>query len=181
VLSTAITVLLNAVSALVGAWVGARWALVRVRQERAFDRRLVWYEQFHAVLKRIQTAFGVALVTHSLEGPTPNTREQWRKIGDAIQPLAEAAIDAEFYAPNKTIATVRRVVEDITSFPLRTGQFDQDPKAWFDAARALNDRLREASVVLAQDIREHLGLEPIDISVLRVNASRRLARPEDTA
>jgi len=166
-LAGGLTILLNAVSALAGAWIGARWALVRVRRERAFERRLVWYEQFHAVLKPIQNAFGAALVTHALEGPTPNAREQWRKIGDVIMPIADAATDAEFYAPNKTIATVRRVVEDLRSFPLRAGQFDQDPKAWLDAARAVNDRLREASVLLAQDVREHLGLEPIDMNVLR--------------
>jgi len=47
--------LLPALTALVGAWLGAQMALGRFKRERAFDRRLDWYERMARRLQQLNS------------------------------------------------------------------------------------------------------------------------------
>ena len=161
------TVLLNAISALFGAWVGARFAVARIRKERAFEKRLAWYELFHGELKNVMEALVQVIHTQRREGLTDNTRLLWQQLAQRLPAFGRVATDAEFYAPNKTLATVRKAVEDLASFRLGLPSREEDPQAWLDRAIQVRDLLRAAIILISQDVREHIGLEPMDISLLR--------------
>jgi hypothetical protein len=53
--------LIAAFAALMGSWVGARVTLLRSMEERAFDRKLDWYERMIRVLHHMALRIDVAV------------------------------------------------------------------------------------------------------------------------
>lgn len=56
-----LSILLTTLSALIGAWVGAHIALGRFKKERAFDKRLQWYDDVIQVLYKASNTLSVAV------------------------------------------------------------------------------------------------------------------------
>jgi hypothetical protein len=66
--------LLSATTALLGAWLGADIALSRFKRERAFDRRIDWYERVIRTLNQTtQTLYDVEYA--SSRGALPEAME----------------------------------------------------------------------------------------------------------
>jgi hypothetical protein len=128
--------------------VGAHFAVARIRKERAFEKRLAWYELFHGELKNVMEALVQVIHTQRREGLTDNTRLLWQQLAQRLPAFGRAATDAEFYAPNKTLATVRKAVEDLASFRLGLPSREEDPQAWLDRAIQIRD-LSEVIVLAA--------------------------------
>ncbi|MFZ1219807.1 MAG: hypothetical protein WAO00_10965 [Chthoniobacterales bacterium] len=79
----------SVVTALLGAWVGAKWGFDRYKQERAFERRIIWYEDTVSALVELsasEQAYGDANTTdiQKLERLQTQINERWRTANDLI-------------------------------------------------------------------------------------------------
>ena len=89
--------LVSGTTALLGAWLGAAIALSRFKRERAFDRRIDWYER---VIRTInQTSLTLYDVEYaSSRGALPEAMEALVKLNDLTKQVGLVGSEAALYA-----------------------------------------------------------------------------------
>lgn len=157
-----LTVLVPALTALVGAWVGARLAFQRVTKERAFDRRLEWYEEMHSAIQAVSQALKIGKGERRFGG-TSSVPSDLAAIADAIQQMELVSRSAALYASPaavSAVATALREAGEVTrGLKERFTSLDKENAAQFLKALAdYNTPLDAAARVLAEDVRRHLHL-----------------------
>jgi len=149
---------ITALSSLFGAWIGASLAFQRYKAEKAFDRRLAWYETCFRALA--QARKDLYQLVHALQPTTdPGAlKERADAFSRSFEALADAMEDAVFYAPPATIETLHLLQNDFKSFTTRLASAPPSNVNDAQALVTLGAQFLLASRSLAADIRPHLGL-----------------------
>jgi hypothetical protein len=166
----------NLIVAGIGAWIGSRigvrHAMEKLRKERAFERRLAWYEDTITALTiaRDKCVF-YALATRQHD--SAQLTKLAPEMSAAFQAFGDKASKAVLYAPKLTVGKLDslglemfRVMHKLVE-ALERGQLYEEYAAHLDAfVRTLNQLLFE----LAQEVRTELGIEKLELSDLQIQA-----------
>lgn len=159
------TVAASAFGAYVAAHLGFRYALSKLKHERAFDRRLGWYEA--AAQRLIETAnkLNWALAA-DVAGVGSDARERaWAEAFESLVGLRGLELEAELFASNSACNAVREAVRDVTTVARSAWEISNDsaipvaPSRLFEICYKM---LYHAASRLAADVREHLELADLD-------------------
>ncbi len=145
-------------ASLFGAWIGASLAFQRYRREKAFERRLVWYETCFSALAQVRK--NTYQLLHALQPGTDAEvlTQRANNFGQTFEELADALEHGVFYAPPTTLKTLRRLQDHIKGFTDRLAAAPPSHVTDAQALVGLGNELLLASRRLADDIRPHLGL-----------------------
>lgn len=162
---TLTTVLAAAVGAYLAARLGFTYALSKLKHERAFDRRLVWYEQ--AVKRLVDSASRInwALATDLAKVEGPERERAWAQAFEGIVALQGLEVEAELYASNSAYNAVREAVRDVTTVARSAWGMSgskETPAAPVRLFEICFKMLYHAASRLAADVREHLDLNELD-------------------
>ena len=161
------SLLVAGASAWFGSWLGVRHALRKLRNEKAFERRLTWYEETVAALvtARDMSIF-YALATRQRDSAQLDRLAP--QMGIVFQTLGEKANKVVLYAPARTVKRFEALVkEELVPLAnefvqtLQRGQLYEEFAARVDALVA---SLSQLIFDLAQEIRSELGIEKIELS-----------------
>lgn len=159
-------------SAWFGSWLGVRHALRRLRNEKAFERRLVWYEDIVVALVAVRDlCIWYAVATRQRDATLLGQLAP--QLGVAFQTFGDRANKVILYAPTKTVRRMGSFVQDLMALApqfiqtLEAGQLYEEYAARVDSLiAALNPLIFE----LAQEVRGELDIEPIELSDLERKA-----------
>jgi hypothetical protein len=166
----------NLVVAGVGAWIGSRiglrHALEKLRKERAFERRLAWYEDTIIAL----TTARDKCVLYALATRQHDSAQLTKLAPDmdtAFQAFGGHASKAVLYTPKRTVEKIEslgleifKVMHELAE-ALQRGQLYEEYAAHLEAfVGILNQLLFE----LAQEVRTELGIEKLELSDLQRQA-----------
>lgn len=157
------TVIGAAAGAFAAAYFGFRYGWFSLKRERAFDRRLEWYEKATARLvdagNRINWAQAAVLI-----GASDSQRKKaWSDVHQALVDLRGFELEAEMYASNDAYEAVREAMRDVShvagaAYRMAENASDDSPERLYEICQKL---LYHAASRLAADVRDHLELEPI--------------------
>ncbi|MGM4926134.1 hypothetical protein AB8A31_24755 [Tardiphaga sp. 804_B3_N1_9] len=152
----------------VGSWIGAQVALSNFKQQRAFDKKLDWYERSARSLQSLAQNIEVAATAQEEEGTDPEHLENvWRDVQRGHIELEGLAFEAGFYgsAPaTELMDKIRLTVENVAE---QSEAFDPaavDAESRDDALGKIIDlsaELRATHKPLVAEGRKHLGLDEL--------------------
>lgn len=152
----------------VGSWIGARIALSGFRRQRAFDKRLDWYERAAKSLRHLAQRIEIAMTFQREEDVDPEFLEKlWRQIQSAHLDLDEIVHEAGFYGSAAAIALMNKIGHTVQGVADSTEAFDPDAigeelrDAALEKVDGLVARLRKAHAPLVAEGRRHLGLDEV--------------------
>lgn len=146
--------LLQGVLTLVGAAIGAGFALDRYRNERAFDRRMDWYEQFLAAARGLNVAVSRLEATIVTERPDGATREE--HVAAALR-MSDLIAAGNLYADDALIQVLSAHTRQLVQ--LQRVMNPGDPieiQQHVAACRALQQVLGEMQLDVGEYGRQHL-------------------------
>jgi len=161
-------------SAWLGSWLGVRHALRKLRNEKAFERRLAWYEDTVATLVTVRDllvwyAFATRQRDAALLGHLAP------QVGSAFQNFGEKANKAVLYAPAPIVRRIGTLMQQLMLLApqfiqtLKDGQLYEEFAARTDSLIAtLNPLIFE----LAQEVRGELAIGTIELTDLEKKALR---------
>lgn len=156
-MTSILTVLVTAFSALLGAWAGASVGLARFKRERTFEAQKDWYESLVKAL--FNTAAHLRNLRVAIEVGRPNEEVDLAQapLGKSIAELREIADLAYIYGGSKSILALARAETALPSFV----QGQQIDRAAFGAmARQYRSAVVSAAKDIAEEARKHLHLPP---------------------
>ena len=161
------TLLASAVGAFFAAWLCFRYALSRFQRERAFDRRLAWYEKAVGMLLGAYDRINWALAGDLIVTSSEERQRACSEAYEALYRLRSLAAEAELYSAPESVDVVREVSEQVIAIAQAShggaagteGLPLPPPERLISLAGKM---LRHAAATLSADLREHLGLPPID-------------------
>jgi hypothetical protein len=158
------TLIASALGAFLAAWLGFRYALRKVQAERAFDRRLEWYE--NAVRRLLETATKLHW-TFAADEAKLSAVQMERVLAEsyeAVAALRALQVEAELYATNATYAAIEEAVADAThvSHAAVAFRYMEDATPPGRLLQITCKILYHAASRLATDVRDHLRLEVIE-------------------
>lgn len=160
------------VSAWFGSWLGVRHALRKLRNEKAFERRLVWYEDTVAALIAVRDLqFWYAAATRQRDAVLLGQLAP--QIGAAFATFGEKANKAILYAPSKTVRRMDTLVHDLMTLAPKFIQTLQDGKLYEEFAAQTDSLVATLTLLifeLAQEVRGELGIGQIEVSDLETKA-----------
>jgi hypothetical protein len=159
----------NLIVAAGGAWIGSRvsvsHALERLRNERAFDRRLVWYEE---------TVLETIAVRDACSAYASATRHDISKLGmlagqmePLFQTFVEKANKAVFYAPVRTVRMLDELQKKLLDFALETSKTLEKRQLHEEFASNVDSLVLVFNGLifdLAQELRKEQALDTIELS-----------------
>ena len=137
--------------AAIGAWFGARTALRRFERERAFDRRLEWYEQTVKAIHALGLRAHEAAERERHNFPIDIRNEAWNEAVKAYDNLAPLLLVSELYGLPFSI----RVTERIALRMSEAGQATDRVEYY----SSMSKELRQAASQIAGECREHLRMK----------------------
>lgn len=144
-------VLSTIAAALVGSWAGARFALHRFVRERAFDRRLDWYEQTVKALHTLGLRAQEAAERQRAGFPEDVRKQAWDDAVKAYDALAPLLLVSELYGQSKSIRVTERIASRMSE-----AERQADIVEYYSA---MSRELRWAAAQIAGECRGHLGLK----------------------
>lgn len=152
---------LPGVSALLGGAVATTLALIRQRRERAFDRRLDWYERMHRTL--MESRHSVLDAVHKAERDPTLIGDLQEKITESLVKIRDLRAACDVYASPPVYAAINDVFDSAKQ------QLDMaassaapiPPDQYLRLAKMQVNTFIRAAVLLAAEIRKHLQLEPL--------------------
>lgn len=172
ILQFAGSLLIAGASAWFGSWLGVRHAIRKLRNERAFERRLVWYEDTVAALVSVRDLcirYAVATRLHN----AALIGQLAPQLGAAFHAFGDRANKAILYAPANTVRRIGTLVQDFMALApkfvqtLEAGQLYEEFAAHTDSLVAM---LNPLILELAQEVRGELGIGQIELSDLEKKA-----------
>lgn len=147
-------IIVGTLSALAGAFLGARFALYQLRRQTAFDRQLLWCEE---ALKRLHLA-GAAVVSAQSSLSDPEEAEAcWTEAIKRYHSLIPLCGQKEIYASADAIEAIRSFMREFACLidnHLKGHEHGAGTKAQCDDCLI---RLQVAGLRLSQEARAHLG------------------------
>lgn len=156
------TVLASGLGAFIAASLGFRYAMSRFRRERAFDRRLEWYERTVQRLTHVHTALTFAQASDAVPISAEDRDAAWAEAWQAVLSLRGLDVESELFATPRSYEALREALADIATASqaaLKHGQPGTGPNKQFLVVTG--KLIRHATATLAADVRQHLELEPI--------------------
>jgi hypothetical protein len=167
--SLALTSLASAIGAAFAAAVGFRYGVAKFRRERAFDRRLAWYEG--AIRDLVDASGKVIRAVNTVRRPALAAKSQqaWEALGEALGRLLPLQAEAEVYASNAAYQAIAQATEDVRVLSLAAetygaraaGDVKNEPPD-LKVYDTIATMLLHAASRLATDVRGELGLDPLD-------------------
>lgn len=155
--------LLTALSALVGGGAGAWAALERFKRQRAFDRRLEWYEEAVTAFHTAGLEIVGATQAQRRLGPGERTGQQWTKAAKAIDRLRPTLAKAELYAQADSVSRISTLYKKIGKLTVTLARARAEgggvnEKA-LKSAEEMASEYAGAAADLSEEAREHLSLD----------------------
>ncbi len=156
--------IVNALSALFGAWAGAKFALRRYRAEKAFERQLQWHEDIAESLYALASALSLA-VRADRRVNRPLALEAWKSANVEVAKIAVLGQNAELYATRSSLRGIRQVISQmqdlVGKMPSIPERSDPNYEQHLTHFGAMIPVVRAAGSAVARDVRSHLGLAPV--------------------
>lgn len=173
-----------AVGAFVAAYLGFRYAMTRLKKERAFDRRLEWYENTCRLLTDVAGKLNWAAGADLVGGAPEERARAWAEENAGLASLRGIEVSAEMYASDGAYQALAEAMNDVTStarsvwIASRVANTRVDEGRLYEICRKL---LYHAASRLATDIRDHLDLEPVSSEWRLYDQELRQAGPHTEA
>lgn len=141
----------------------------KLRNERAFDRRLTWYEDTVVAMAAARDLC-VAYAQATRQRDAALLGMLAPQMGTVFQNLGDKANRVVLYAPKRTVKRLDALVKELMGFAaksiqtLQSGQLYEEFAAHVDA---LVVSLSQLISELAQEVRGELGIEKIELSDLK--------------
>lgn len=155
-------------AAFVGAWGGAIWTLSRFKKEKAFEKRLDWYSRMIICLQ--ETAIDLACAkSFSLDyldnnpGYATISNDIWIKVQLRHLDVNKLTGEGVIYARQRSYKILWDNTGVLQKLANETDAFSKVTKLHLDKVRPTIDKLREASNILAEDMRKQLDLDPLGV------------------
>jgi len=160
------------VSAWFGSWLGVRHALRKLRNEKAFERRLAWYEDTVVAMagaRDLCVVYAQATRQHdsSLLGQLAP------QMGTAFQAFGEKANKVALYAPNRIVLRMDILVKELMGLATKSIEALQRGELYEEFANhteAVAASLTRLIFDLAQEVRSELGIEKIELTDIQKRA-----------
>jgi hypothetical protein len=166
VLQLAGSLIVAGVSAWFGSWLGVRHALRKLRNEKAFERRLAWYEDTVAALVAARDlCFMYAIATRQHDAALLGQLAP--QMTAAFQTLGEKSSKVALYAPRRTVTRFDLLMKELVALAgqfVQTLQRGQLYEEFATRVDALVGSLNPLIFDLAQQVREELGIEKLELS-----------------
>jgi len=158
--------LLSGATALVGAWLGAAIALSRFKHERAFDRRIDWYERaIRMINQTVLTLYDVEYA--SSRGDIAEASAALIKVNALNKQVGLLAGEAALYARQGGYDALVNAIEAYNASRSDQRMTERDPQKLLQFAiknAASSRQLYDgAAAALARDLRDELGWPRIGI------------------
>lgn len=105
---------------LLGAWIGGRWALSKHKSERAFDRRIDWYERMTRSLYEISWYFATA-AHFTKQGLHYEAQEVLAEATKLVGKIALTGAESTLYANEKGARAYREFRDSVNSLGVQIG------------------------------------------------------------
>ena len=159
-----------ALSAWLGARLGVRSALEQAKKERAFDRRLEWYEKAIRITIRFQSLNERIAVALRLEDAA-ESEEMFRGVRDEKDPLLkelqQVINESMVFADRKTYLRLKGAFAKFKEQAMLTGELLKN-KASMDSISdqyaSMANEIEQIAFELAQSVRDQLGLDKITLA-----------------
>lgn len=154
-------------SAWFGSWLGVRHALRKLRNEKAFERRIVWYEEtVVALVNARDLSAKYALATR--QRSTGELEKLAPLMGTSFQALGEKANKVVLYAPASVVqrfdVLVNQELVGLATAFIQTLQRNELYDEFAARTDSLVKTLNRLIFDLAQGLRGELGIEKIELS-----------------
>lgn len=153
---TLLPALISGAAALVGSWLGAVLALQRFKRERAFERRLQWYQDAHGALVDFGELVEEVRALVRVHGWDLEAQERWKSVILPGVVRIGKLLDAGYmYARRATLRSIVTAFKstDEAGDPWIVGVELRENEAFFDALEQNLETVRNA---LEEDAREIL-------------------------
>jgi hypothetical protein len=166
---TALIPLLGAIiGAVLGGYAGAVFAVRRHQSQRAFDRRIEWYESVLATLRRNDRRLR-AIAFAPPPSDAESAKRRWGVLPDVLADYYELGDQADLYADSRSAHLLNQViidVEKIATLGVRAAQAPDAPdnaqnQVLEDLSKLLRLGYSRAHREIASQARAILGYEPI--------------------
>ena len=146
-----VPILSTIAAALIGSWAGARFALHRFVKERAFDRRLDWYEQTVKAIHTLGLRAHEAAERERAGFPEDVRKQAWDDAVKAYDELAPLLLVSELYGQSNSVRVTERIVARMSE-----AERQADIVEYYSV---MSRELRWAAAQIAGECRGHLGLK----------------------
>jgi hypothetical protein len=158
-----VTVFGSLAAAYFGSWSGARAALTRFKQERAFDTRLRWYEDVARTLADFKLSIEVARTfEEDPREPVDAKLREWGKTQAKYMELVRVEGVSLLYAPpdvGRALLELRERCDEIADES--NGWDPPELHRHMDALNNLIERIDSAMLLHARTVRRELNFEPL--------------------
>jgi hypothetical protein len=159
------TILAALIAAFVGSWGGAQMALRRFKKERAFEKRMAWYEQTIRALHYLAERIEIASTYQDEKDKHPPERlaEVWQEVQGAHIDMEAVINEGILYGSEEAIKNCARIVKAVQDIADVSEAFDlaKHPEVVdkLPLIDQLPAKLRRAARPLAREARQHLGVK----------------------
>lgn len=156
-LALPLSLLSSGVGSLLAGFFGVRWALFRLKRERGFEQRSLWYRDMLSSVHHMAHLFDEARSDASIQAINKDPRT-WERVERFSLLIAEARA----YAPRSTIEALGRMrvaFQEVARGPDARNQQERR-----DVTVKALDAMKAASESLSDDLRRHFGLETVEAS-----------------
>jgi hypothetical protein len=157
------TVVASAAGSLGAAALGYRYALARFRRERRFDRQLEWYERATKAFIEAANRINWAIASEEIGLPEDEQRKCWIAAHESLLALQGLEPEAALYGLPSGYEAVAEAVSDVAAISRLFLVANLISRQELRRVQVLCGKvLRHAAARLADDMREHLELAPLD-------------------
>jgi hypothetical protein len=156
----------TAVAGFVGSWIGAQLALSSFKQERAFDKRLDWYERADKAVHDLTQAIEVASTfQEEVDTPPDQLNRAWISVQRAHLQLGLVAEQGPLFGSQVAADRVARIDKLVQGVANESEAFDppkikaREKQMALEKIYELPEKLRQERKPLTAEARRHLGLD----------------------
>jgi hypothetical protein len=153
------------IAAFLGSWAGSIAGLSKFKKERAFDKRLQWYEGMIGVL--LDTARELAIARtfengfRNGEEDGEERRSAWKRVQHKHLEVNRLTAEGVLFAKRQAFGFLWDQTTTLQELADDTCTFENVGDVEIERLNEVKRNLREAANVLAGDIRGQLGLDPL--------------------
>jgi hypothetical protein len=147
--------LLPALTSLLGAWIGAYAGLSRFKRERAFERRLTWYEEVIGQITEIVPIVQWAAEAH-IGGNEAEALRQFRSLMAPLGKLRTALAHGDIFAKDSSLLSRTELREAAAALVKSTESPDYTPAHSLEAEKELYRALARLRNDLIGEVRREL-------------------------
>ena len=168
-----------------GAMLGVRYGMRRVRRERAFDRRLHWYETSFRLIEKYRSASAEFVLGFDEFRPIRPFLKPDVKLADSdkdrrlLDALESGLKDLDICLEESIMFAERSVVRELNSLrsefvkvrfaAMKKTPSDEEKNLLSEQVMTLHGIMDRVSLTIGKSVRRHLGLDRVREHDLRTN------------